>query len=424
MDKKGTLLDKVLKCFEKLSLGDGTEYKCNIGNCTKVLNGKYSSNLLKHVRRVHENFFKSEIQARNNDLTMQQKRLKLIQDWVEIVTVNGRSFLHLADSGFQKVADEKLAELDDAGLSAGLNAPNFIAIKENISYLADEVKKKIKEEINGKFVSLMIDFATKHRKSIMGVNCIVKNGKIISRSIGMVQSLASNTCANVLNILIELLNSFGIEKSRVISITTDNAPNLTLMVKIFNENLEREKSTPETHDMETNASAGLPNLSHDYFSINDIDDEIRQLVANCHSCEDSESDDELDAILNDEYDFEALIRSLGNKYGSHTTTVNGIKCAAHTLQLAVRDALGDKALNIKPVIELCRIVCKTLRTQSYLYILEENGFKIKSPRLDCLTRWSSMYNMVRKHALLLSYYVSCYYFFKLLYRSTFCCVDK
>lgn len=40
MDKKGTLLDKVLKCFEKLSLGDGTEYKCNIGNCTKVLNGK------------------------------------------------------------------------------------------------------------------------------------------------------------------------------------------------------------------------------------------------------------------------------------------------------------------------------------------------------------------------------------------------
>lgn len=400
MDKKGPLLEKVLKCFEKQYSGDETQndYKCNIENCTKVLKGKYSSNLVKHVRRVHENYFKTVIQAKNNELTMQQKRLKLIQDWVEIVTVNGRSFLHLADSGFQKVADEKLAELEDAGLRTGLDGPNFIAIKENIAYLAGEVKNKIREEINDKFVSLMIDFATKHRKSIMGVSLqFVQNGKIITRSIGMVQTLASNTGANVLNVLIELLNSFGIEKTRVISITTDNAPNLTSMVKILNENFEREQSNIETHNIETNANPSPAPPNHEYFDVNTLDDEIRKVVSKCHSCEDSESDDELDEILNDEYDFEALIRSLRNKYASLTVNVNGIKCAAHTLQLAVRDALDDKFLNVKPVIELCRIVCKTLRKQSYVYILQENGIEIRSPRLDCLTRWSSTYTMVRNN---------------------------
>lgn len=388
---------KVLKYFHQIVSDDGmkTEYECNIENCSKKLNGKYVSNLVKHVRRMHSQFYQVNFQPPQVGLNLPQKRLKLIQDWVEIVTVNGRSFLHLADSGFQKVADEKLAELKAVGLGEGLSWPNFSAIKENIAYLAAEVKKKIKEEVKGKYVSLMIDFATKHRRSLMGVSLqFVRDGEIVTRSIGMIRSLASNTGANVLNILTELLNSFGIDKSHIVSVTTDNASNLSLMVKMLNENVVY--GATETEAASSNC---MQQGSHEHFDINDIDEEIREAIANCQCCDnaDSDSDEELDSILNDEEDYETLIEHLKNDYATHTITVNGIKCAAHTLQLAVRDAMMDKQLNIGLVIDLCREVCKSLRKQSYLYLLEENNISVKSPRLDCKTRWSSTYNMVRKH---------------------------
>lgn len=408
-EKDDRLQVKILKYFERIKSADELKvaYKCQIENCSKVLNGKHSTNIVKHVRRMHANFFATNIQANKSELTLPQKRLKLIQDWAEIVTVNGRSFKHLSDSGFQKSVDEKLAEVDAAGLSGGLDGPNFTAIKKRIAYLANEIKIKIKEEVNDKFVSLMIDFATKHRRSIMGVSLqFVQNGQVVTRSIGMVQTLASNTSANVLKVLMELLDSFGINKTRVISITTDNAPNLSLMVKILNENVERElenenkddQEVTETHRMDQNTLTHQPICSHRYFDVDDIEDEIRITVEKCNTVDDSESDDELDEILNDDQDFEALIDSLKNEYATQTITVNGIKCAVHTLQLAVRDSLCDKELNIRYLIDLCRIVCKTLRKQSYQFILEENNIEFKFPRLDCMTRWCSTYNMVRERS--------------------------
>lgn len=416
---------KVLQYFERIESEDCTKvkYKCKIENCVKELSGKYISNLTKHASRLHPKFFETKILQKKSKLTLPQKRLKLIQEWVEIVTVNGRSFLHLADSGFQKVADEKLKELNDAGLGKDLSGPNYTAIKKHIAYLADEVKKNIKEEVKEQFVSLMIDFATKHRRSIMGVSLqFVRNGETVSRSIGMVRTLASNTGANVLNVLVELLQSFGIEKSRVVSVTTDNAANLSSMVKILNENVERERKAAETetaetettetqtaetetaekHDIEQNASVQQKIHSHEYFNVYDIDEEILRTIGDfsrdCgESCDDSESDSdgELDRILNDEGDFESLIRDLKNEYASLTLTVNGVKCAAHTLQLGVRDALNDKRSKIGPLICLCRAVCKILRKQSTLYVLEENQITIRVPGLDCETRWSSTYDMVR-----------------------------
>lgn len=323
---------------------------------------------------------------------MPQKRLKLIQDWVEIVTVNSRSFAHLADSGFQKVVDDKLAELKNGGLSAGLEGPNFTAIKERISYLAGEVEKKIKEEVDGKFVSIMIDFATKHRRSIMGVSLqFVQNGKVVTRSIGMVQSIASNTGENVLDVLIDLLNSFGIKKSRIISITSDDARNLSTMVKILNENLEHENDAADEHNAHSLENAH----EHEVFcDVNNIDDEIRRAIG---ESDDSDSDDELNDILDGDDDFETLIESLRNEYASHTIIVNGVKCAAHTLQLAVRDALADTVLNIGHLIDLCRAVGKSLRKQSSQYLLEHNAIPYKSPRSECKTRWNSTYHMVRKY---------------------------
>lgn len=76
----------------------------------------------------------------------------------------------------------------------------------------------------------------------------------------------------------------------------------------------------------------------------------------------------------------------------HTLNSSGIRCAAHTLQLAVKKAL--KAKHIRVIIDMCRIACKLLRKASYKNRMREQNLKIASPRLDCAVRWNSTYRMV------------------------------
>lgn len=404
MDNENKLFAKTLKYFELVISDDdkNPQYKCLIEKCDKKLCGKYPSNIIKHARRMHPEFFALKIQGKTNQLSMPQKRLKFIQDSVEVVTINGRSFMHLDDSGHKKLIEEKMIELVENGYGEGLSGPHFTAIKEQIAYLAKEVKMKIKEEVKDRYVSIMIDFATKHRRNIMGVSLqYVKNGRTEVRSIGMLKMNSSCTGENTLNVLLDLLDSFGIEKSHVVSVTTDNAANLTLMVKMLNETVERESE--ENNQMETEDNAGSTDPenensgscdSNSQFHFDDIESEIREAIESTQP-DDSDSDEELDELLNDEDVYVILIEALANKFASSTLTVNGVNCAAHTLQLAVMAALKDKRLNINNLIKLCRLVCKTLRKMSYQYILQENGISFKIPRLDCRTRWSSTYYMVR-----------------------------
>lgn len=403
MEEEINLFAKIIKYFERINPSEGAnqKLKCLIENCNKIYCGKYHSNIIKHVRRSHADFFALNIESKKAKLSLPQKRLKFIQDSVEVVTINGRSFKHLEDSGYKKLIHEKMEELVVTGHGDDLVGPHFVAIKKQIAYLAKEVQSKIKEDVKDRFVSLMIDFATKHRRSIMGVSLqYVDKGKIVIRSIGMVRMYSSCTSAHTLDVLVDLLNSFGIEKSRVVSVTTDNAPNLSLMVKMLNETVERENENHEECEKDTDqppeflSENSEAKDTSEEINFVDIEDEISNALDSWQS-DNSDSDEELNEILNDDDDFFSLIQALKNEFASNTLTVNGVKCAAHTLQLAINDALKDKRLDVNKMIKLCRLVCKTLRKMSYQYILEENGIGTKSPRMDCITRWSSTYYMVR-----------------------------
>lgn len=302
------LFAKTVKYFERLNPDDDTnpKFKCLIESCNKNYCAKHQTNIIKHVRRMHANFFASNIQVQKEKLSLPQKRLKFIQNSVEVVTINGRSFKHLDDSGHKKLVEEKMNELIATGYGEGLGGPHFTAIKENIAYLAKEVKTKIKEEVKDRYVSLMIDFATKHRRSIMGVSLqYVHNGKIEIRTIGMLQMHSSSTSANALNVLSELLNSYGIEKTRVVSVTTDNASNLSLMVKLLNETIERESQDNEGGTENTAQSSELEfeNSEHNnpsvLFDFEDIDAEICLAIESLEPNE-SDSDEELNEMLNND----------------------------------------------------------------------------------------------------------------------------
>jgi hypothetical protein len=91
--------------------------------------------------------------------------------------------------------------------------------------------------------------------------------------------------------------------------------------------------------------------------------------------------------------FEALIEEIRKVY---KFTIS-VKCAVHTLQLAVRKAI--KTANSTVLITMCRAVAKELRKQKYIYYLRQQNVGFILPRLDCLTRWSSTYILVKKNNL-------------------------
>lgn len=71
-----------------------------------------------------------------------------------------------------------------------------------------------------------------------------------------------------------------------------------------------------------------------------------------------------------------------------------IRCAAHTLQLAVLDAIKRSNEKTELIINLCRAVAKQLRIQSNIHILSTHKINSIRPRQEGQTRWSSIFFMV------------------------------
>lgn len=73
------------------------------------------------------------------------------------------------------------------------------------------------------------------------------------------------------------------------------------------------------------------------------------------------------------------------------TAFSAIRCAAHTVQLAVHDTL--KSNNMKKQIATLKTFVKGLRKMPYKQLLK--SAKIRKPVLNCETRWNSTYEMAR-----------------------------
>lgn len=406
---------RMLKHFEKVS-NDPTNfyYKCLISDkCFKTISGKKMFNLVSHAR-THTDFFREHFVTESGVLmNMAYKRLHYIQCCTEFVTINGQPFSALNKSGFKKLNAEKHQSLKNAGYSDGLGI-KCGAVKEHVQYLSSEIVEEIKAQVKGQFISLMIDTATKYRRSIMGISLqFLRGSSIVIRSIGMIHLTSSHTGKYIADKVFEQLKLFDIKVSQVISITTDNATNMASMVNrcndMYNEECEdsddvMDSENYDDNDLDEDESAKQVNvdnvkfhnvLQHQYILTTDAD--VSTLIRNClDEMESNEPNclDETPLRLADKIaDFEALIRDIEEIFADQTLNINGIRCAAHTLQLAVISALKTPEYQI--LVQLCRAVCKELRKETTSYELGENKIKFKIPRIDCLTRWNSTYTMVR-----------------------------
>ena len=139
---------------------------CNIDNCSTEVPGKHAGNMSKHVERHHKIIFEvlskklvsygteeNKRKRTQEDSEQPSKRVRiqitserLIEACIELVTINGRPFSYLEDSGFMKIVNPIVKSF--------AKQPNVSAegIRNKVPSVAEKTRQMIKEEVAGKLI--------------------------------------------------------------------------------------------------------------------------------------------------------------------------------------------------------------------------------------------------------------------------------
>lgn len=304
----------------------------------------------------------------NKTVSISMNAAILKEACVELVTVNGRPFSLLDDSGFRKIVDPIVQELNKSKQTVAINPEN---IRDLVKMKAAAIRTSISQDLQGKLVSMKIDGATRLDRSIMGVNVqFISNGVIEIRTLALTELHEKHTSMNLKEFIITLCEKYKISPEQLYSITTDNGANMVKAVDLLVEELESNDQR-EREEQEVS-------ITEDFNTMEEED-----VFGNGGQA----SIDEI-PLLNDfevpPYDEQSCTLE------SNGVPLRGVRCAAHTLQLAVDDAL--KAANISHTIANARNVSKKLRTQNIMTIIKK--MQLKKPKVDCVTRWHSTVDML------------------------------
>lgn len=287
---------------------NGEESKCK--TCNKVVNSGSISNLKRHLQSAHPDVFteyESKCQTKKCVVDDGNKPIKFLVEMtrnevrdacVDIITTDARPLQILDSKGFKTLTNQIFNGLSMEPISSR-NIMN--SINEKFVLL----KRRISNNCKGKILSLKLDTATRHCRSILGVNAqLIVDKEIVIYTLAMVELKIKHTAQNLQHEIENILKNYCISMKQIYSITTDNARNLLKCVDLLSQNGNDE----------------------------------------------SEDDEE------------ALTRAQLLTDGIAYENVVSIKCAAHTLQLAVKDFLATQSQSL---IVKARNLVKLLRSVLY-----------------------------------------------------------
>ncbi|XP_064462638.1 uncharacterized protein LOC135373352 [Ornithodoros turicata] len=339
---------------------------CRIGGCGTTIAGNHAANLERHMQRHHKDEY-AELQAQKPNsnkrggsdvkgappakridhmlglsVNVQIQENDVIQGCVEMVTKNGRPFAAVEDSGFRKILDPILKAF---GGKLRINAE---MIKNCVTQEASDARKVLAHKLQDRLISLKIDCANRLDRAVLGVNVqYIEDGKLVLQTLAMRELFERHTGKYLKSEVLDVLSMYGVRAEQVYSITTDNGANMIKAVELLREE-ELEETALLANDDEEEDSA----QTGDYLS------ELEQAGS-------ANSDEPL---------------------------VQGVRCAAHTLQLAVHDALKNE--EAQETVGKCRALTKLLRTQTMMSLIRK--LQLKKPVIDTPTRWMSTSRMIRR----------------------------
>lgn len=378
-NKPNSITEIASKLFDQ---NEPNSEKYNCKWCNKSVSGKKRSNLTQHLRIVHNEKFEVELKKAVVPEALARKQMTLIQHFTEIVTINGRSFSYLTDSGFLKIVQKDLDKLK--GTDFEINMSDLRQVKKSIENTATKVKSQIQQEAAGRLVSLMMDGGTRNDQSFLSIDArFVSNGKIIERCLGLKKLEEKHTAKYLTKVALKCANSCGIEDCQICTVTTDNARNITGSIDHINPSVSItcDDDTIICNDVQ------LTSLKDQYELMNLDESEFEAIVQQLRD------EEALEDALDDNFVYEQLFQDAVGQVPNHLNITQGIRCAAHTEQLVVRDAIGKS--NVQSIIIVCKEVAKLIRIPKYEREISQANLKLIKPRLNCKTRWDSDYLMVK-----------------------------
>lgn len=154
----------------------------------------------------------------------------LIDACLELVTVNGRPFSLMEDSGFRKIIDPLQQAI---GNGFAINSAN---IREKVSNVAQSERRKLVDELSGRLLMLKIDSATCKGRSVLGINVQYASGeRIVLRTLAVRELTETHTGAYISSVVREVLAEYKVCLKQVYSITADNGANMQKAVKVLSD---------------------------------------------------------------------------------------------------------------------------------------------------------------------------------------------
>lgn len=286
----------------------------------------------------------------------------LTQSVVELLTTNGMPVNLLRYPAFQNL----IRPIEEALKIKHLDP---VSVHELLGKVAIQIKVLIKESLKHKLICLKVDTATRMDREFLGINIqYLENKHIQVRTLDVLELNDRHTAEYLTEQILGVLEPYGISLRHLLCVTTDNASNMRATVnrlKMFQDLL----------------------LNEDLDLLNCTD-------GNASLAEDDDSNPEDDPETGESGDEEVAADKCEELPAGRSKVVEGIlqgvRCAEHTLQLAVSDTM--KQPSVKASLSQLRAAIKLLRKQPY-----KNMFKLsnrKKPKLDCPTRWGSTYAMM------------------------------
>lgn len=204
----------------------------------------------------------------------------------------------------------------------------------------------------------------------------MKNDTVENITIGMVPLKKSHTAAYIVETLLDCLKVYEIKFQHIFATVSDNAANMIAASKRLDNIILEDHDVLQEHD------SALPE-----FNIQNLTEERQQEILR-----EIREMQELNSILSDDENYEQLFAEVIGELEKHTTSIITIRCAAHGIQLVVRDAIKNSGF--KSILELCKYVTQKLHTQDYNYAALEANNTYTLPHNSCDTRWDSEYDMV------------------------------
>lgn len=204
-------VDSYIACFHKRSMDDGVcKYFCQVDSgCQKSYTSKSSA--IRHLKNDHSSVYvsikgmKTNIEENNLPKIIEiRAKVNLDDIWnscMDLAVFHSLPLSVLEGDAFKTLLKPYVLALPLKGIKLKITPETM---KNRLTRIANEIKEQIQMEVKGKSIGLMIDIASRHSRSVLGVNIsyILQDSIIMIRTIGMNTLRKSQTAPELLSIIL------------------------------------------------------------------------------------------------------------------------------------------------------------------------------------------------------------------------------